>query len=147
MAKEIRTEIEIKASPEKIWKILTDFEHYDQWNPFIKSVHGEIASGKKIIVRREPPGMKGMTIKPTVLTYKANQELRWLGNLIIPGLFDGEHVFELIDNGNGTTTFRQYEYFKGMLVFLFKRMLDNNTTNGFRLMNQRLSEQATSRPN
>lgn len=38
MAKEIKTEIVINASPEKIWAILKDFDKYPAWNPFIKSV-------------------------------------------------------------------------------------------------------------
>ena len=42
MAKEIKTEIVIHATPEKIWKILTDFGNYPQWNPFIVSVTGDV---------------------------------------------------------------------------------------------------------
>lgn len=81
-----------------------------------------------------------MTFKPKVLAFEANQEFRWIGHLLIPGLFDGEHRFQLIDNGNGTTTFIQSEKFKGILVPLFKKMLDINTVNGFNEMNQKLKE-------
>ena len=142
MAKEIKTEIVIKATPEKVWAILTDFDNYPNWNPFIKSIKGQVAVGNKIIARLEPPKAKGMTFKPSVLIFDANKEFKWLGHLLFPGLFDGEHKFELFDNGNGTTNFRQSEKFKGLLVSLFKKMLDNNTTNGFNLMNQKLKELA-----
>ena len=54
------------------------------------------------------------------------------------GLFDGEHKFELIDNGDGTTTFLHSEKFKGLLVGLFKNQLENNTKKGFELMNASL---------
>ncbi len=142
MAKEIKTEILINAAPEKIWAVLTDFDNYPNWNPFIKSITGDIAVGNRITARLEPPEAKGMTFKPKILTYEINKEFRWLGHLLFPGLFDGEHKFELIDNGNGTATFRQSEKFKGILVPLFKKMLDINTTNGFNLMNKRLKELA-----
>ena len=142
MAKEIKTEIVIKATPEIVWAILTDFDNYPNWNPFIKSIKGQVAVGNKIIARLEPPKAKGMTFKPSVLIFDANKEFKWLGHLLFPGLFDGEHKFELFDNGNGTTNFRQSEKFKGLLVSLFKKMLDNNTTNGFNLMNQKLKELA-----
>jgi hypothetical protein len=142
MSKEIKTEINIIATPEKVWKILTDFEKYPKWNPFIKSLTGQVAVGNKIKVMLEPPKSKAMTFTPKILIYELNKELRWLGNLLFPGLFDGEHRFELTDNGNGTTTFRQSEKFSGILVPLFKNMLDNNTTNGFKLMNQKLKELA-----
>lgn len=136
--KEIRTEILINASPEKVWKILTDFEKYPTWNPFIKSIKGNVKVGEKIIAQIEPPEAKGMTFKPEVLVFEENKQFSWLGHLFFTGLFDGEHIFELIDNGNGTTTFIQREKFKGILVPLFKKQLDNNTTQGFHEMNQKL---------
>ena len=140
MAKEIKTEIVINATPEKVWAVLTNFEEYPNWNPFIKSITGQVFVGNTIIARLEPPEVKGMTFKPKVLAFETNKEFRWLGHLLFPGLFDGEHKFELIDNGNGTTTFIQSENFRGILVPFFKKMLDKNTTNGFNLMNQKLKE-------
>jgi hypothetical protein len=142
MAKEIKTEILISATPEKVWNILSDFKKYPEWNPFIKSITGDVAVGNNITARLEPPGAKGMTFKPKVLAFDKNKEFRWIGHLLFPGLFDGEHKFELTDNKNGTTTFRQSEKFGGILVPLFSKMLDVNTTNGFNLMNEKLKEVA-----
>ncbi len=141
-AKEIKTEILIHATPDKVWAILTKFENYPAWNPFIKSINGDVKIGNKITARIEPPEAKGMTFKPKVLSFEPNKELSWLGHLMFAGLFDGKHKFELIDNGNGTTTFRQSEKFKGILVPLFKKQLDNNTKKGFEQMNQKLKELA-----
>jgi hypothetical protein len=61
---------------------------------------------------------------------------------LVKGLFDGEHKFELIDNKNGTTTFIQSEKFNGILVPLFNKMLNNNTTKGFKMMNEKLKQLA-----
>jgi hypothetical protein len=142
MAKEIKTQIRIEASPKKVWEILTDFNKYPDWNPFIKSIKGVVAVGNKIVARIEPPEAKGMTFKPKVLAFNKNKEFRWIGHLIIKGLFDGEHKFELIDNEDGSTTFIQSEKFEGILVPLFKKMLDKNTVNGFNRMNEKLKELA-----
>lgn len=142
MAKEIKTEILIKSTPAEVWKVFTNFDNYPNWNPFMTSLKGKVLVGNRIVVRLEPPGAKGMTFSPRVLAFKPNRELRWLGHLLFPGLFDGEHKFELIDNGDGTTTFNQSEKFKGILVPLFKKMLDENTMNGFNLMNQKVKELA-----
>ncbi len=60
----------------------------------------------------------------------------------MPSIFDGKHKFELIDNGNGTTTFKQSENFTGLLVPLFKKQLNENTKSGFEGMNQKLKELA-----
>ena|SRR5688572_13501571 len=140
MAKEITTEILINATPEKVWSVFTNFANYPNWNPFIKSIKGEIKVGNIITARMEPPGGKGMTFKPKILTFKTNKELSWLGHLLFPGIFDGEHKFELIDNRNVTTTFRQSEKFQGILVPLFQKQLDNNTKRGFEEMNKKLKE-------
>lgn len=141
-AKEIKTEVVINAKPEMVWQILSDFESYPDWNPFITSIKGKAEAGSKITVRIEPPGAKGMTFKPKVLSVIKNKEFSWLGHFLFPGLFDGEHKFELIKNTNGTTTFIQGEKFKGILVPLFRKMIDNNTVCGFNEMNQKLKELA-----
>ena len=138
MAKEISTSIVIAASPEKVWEVLTRFSDYPVWNPFIQSLTGTVAQGKKITVHLQPPGNKGMTFKPIILTYTPNVEFSWLGHLLVPGLFDGLHRFELIDNGNGTTTFIQREHFKGLLVPFLKKLLDHQTKQGFMAMNEAL---------
>ena len=142
MALEIKTEITINATPEKVWEILTNFKAYPTWNPFIKSIEGHVDTGKRIKVRIEPQEAKGMTFKPKILTFLENREFSWLGHLLFPGLFDGKHKFELIANGDGTTTFLQSERFRGILVPLFKKQLNRNTKNGFIEMNEKLKELA-----
>lgn len=138
MVKEIKTEILMDATPDKVWAILTKFENYPNWNPFIKSINGDVKVGNKITVRIKPPEGKGMTFNPKILAFETNKELSWLGHLLFKGLFDGEHKFELIDNRNGTTTFRQSERFKGIFVPLFNKGLVNNTKRGFEKMNKKL---------
>lgn len=140
--KEIRTELVIKASPAIVWSVLTDFEKYPSWNPFIKWIKGEAIEGSTITARIEPPNASGMTFKPVLLSVKPQKEFRWLGHLFIPGLFDGEHIFELYENSDGSTTFVQREEFKGLLVGLFTKMLDTNTLQGFEAMNRNLKERA-----
>ena len=140
-SKEIRTEIIINATPDKVWAILTDFKNYPKWNPFIKTIEGEVGVGKKIKAYIEPPQAQGMTFNPKVLAFEENKEFRWLGHFLFAGLFDGEHKFELIDNHNGTTTFVQSEKFKGILIPFFKKMIESNTKEGFKMMNEKLKEQ------
>src|SRR4051812_39738851 len=86
-AKEIKTEILINASPEKVWAIFSDFKNYPNWNPFIKSLSGEVTVGNKIAVTIEPYNSKAMSFKPKVLVYETNKEFRWIGRLLFAGLF------------------------------------------------------------
>lgn len=146
MGKEIITEILINATPEKVWHILTAFDRYSLWNPFIVSLTGNVEKGSRIQVILRPPGKKEMVFTPQVLVFEKNTEFRWLGKLFLPGIFDGEHIFRLIDNGNGTTTFIQQEKFRGFLVPFLTKMLDQNTRKGFEEMNHILKEQAEKLP-
>ena len=139
---EIKKEVIINATPEKVWAVLTDFKSYPAWNPFIKLVEGNVEVGNKLTVTIMQSGEKGTTFKPKVLTLVPAKELSWLGRLLLPNIFDGKHKFELINNGNGTTTFRQSENFTGILVPFFKKQLENNTAKGFEGMNEKLKELA-----
>jgi hypothetical protein len=138
--KHIETEIIINAKPEKVWAVLTDFEKYPTWNPFIKSIEGEKAAGKQLKVFIQPPNGGGMTFKPMVLTYDAIKEFRWKGKLGISGIFDGEHYFRLIDMGENTTKFIHGEKFSGLLVPLMGGVLEK-TKEGFQLMNEALKRE------
>jgi hypothetical protein len=137
---EIKTEINIKASPNQVWKVLTDFNNYSNWNPFIKQIEGTLKVGKKLKAVIQAPESSAMTFKPTVMSYKENKEFSWLGHLLFKGIFDGLHKFELIDNQDGSTTLIQSEIFEGILVPLFKKQLRVNTKNGFHAMNDKLKE-------
>ena len=143
--KKLHTEITIHAPASSVWKLLTDFEHYAQWNPFIRSIQGKVRPGSKFKVVLQPPDAKPMTFKPRCLKLEEHKEFRWLGHLFISGLFDGEHIFKLIDNGNGTTRFIQQENFKGLLVPLLWKQLNTKTRRGFEMMNEKLKELAESK--
>lgn len=138
MATEISTHIRIEATPSQVWQVLTDFNNYPEWNPFVRSLTGQPKVGEQIQVELQPPGGKAMTFRPRVLAFNQNKEFRWIGHLGFKGVFDGEHIFELHDNGDGSTTFVQRERFKGILVPFLKKMLNGSTRQGFIQLNEAL---------
>lgn len=140
--KELRNEIEINASPERVWQLLTDFASFPEWNPFIRRASGEPIKGAQLEVYLQPSGAKGMTFRPKVLKAEPNRELRWLGHLLIPGLFDGEHIFTIELLEAGRVRFVQHEIFTGLLVPLLARSLDKETRRGFEEMNLALKLRA-----
>ena len=139
---QLQTEIDINATPERVWSILTDFAAYPEWNPFIRFIQGELRQGARLEVRIQPSGAKDMTFRPTVLAADAGRELRWLGHFLFPGLFDGEHSFEIEPITAGKVRFRQSERFNGILVPLFRGSLERGTKSGFDEMNQALKARA-----
>ncbi len=134
----VTTSIGIKAESKTVWEILKDTKRYGEWNPFIKSIEGEMKVGSKIRVFLQPFGSKGMMIKPRLLQFSEDEGIRWIGRLGIPYLFDGEHSFKIIKNPDDTVIFLQEEMFRGLLVPFYKKSLNTGTKKGFEEMNRAL---------
>ncbi len=138
----IDTAIDIAASQAAVWSVLIDFAAYPDWNPFIRRLQGEAKVGARLEVTVQPPGGSAMTFKPTVRAAEPNRELRWLGRVLVPGLFDGEHGFRLEATSAGCR-FHHGETFSGLLVPLFAGML-TRTEQGFVAMNEALKRRVES---
>ncbi|HBG42537.1 MAG TPA: SRPBCC domain-containing protein [Porphyromonadaceae bacterium] len=137
--KEIKSEVIIHATPKIVWEHLINFEKYKEWNPFILSIGGSLAKSAKMEVEIKPPNAKPMKFRPTIITVDEGKEIRWIGRLFIKGLFDGEHYFKLVKEGD-TTRFIQGEIFSGILVPFMKTMIERNTLAGFQEMNLKLKK-------
>ena len=140
--REIRTKVEIGASVERVWEVLTDLTASDQWNPFAQKASGEVRVGEKLSIFLKPPGAMGMTIKPRVLKAEPSREFRWLGHMVVSGIFDGEHIFEIERLDDGRSRLVQREEFRGLLVWPVLAMIGGSTERGFVAMNAALKERA-----
>jgi hypothetical protein len=140
---EITTAIEIDAPPRTVWMVLIDFASYPGWNPFVRSIEGAPREGETLKAFIQPPGGTGMTFRPRVLRAVQDEELRWLGRLVLPGIFDGEHFFKIesLDDGR-RSRFIHGERFAGLLLPLLRKSLDRGTRAGFEAMNQALKARA-----
>lgn len=139
--KELRTEIEINATPQRVWNILTDTSKFHEWNPFIHRLTGKLSQWEKLEVLLGESPTKSMTFRPTVLEATPPRTFRWLGTLLFKGLFDGEHIFEIEPLGPNRVRFIQREQFNGILVPLYNF---DSTRRGFEKMNQALKKRAES---
>jgi hypothetical protein len=137
--KHIETMIRIYAPAGKVWQILTDFDSYPSWNPFIKSMSGELKEGQQLQVKISPPNEKEMSFSPILLRANPGREIRWSGKFLFKGLFDGEHYFGIEEIDENTTLFVHGEYFSGLLVGLMTTMLEQ-TKLGFDSMNKALKK-------
>src|SRR4029450_5692455 len=138
MAHRLRTEIEIQASPDRVWETLTDFAAYPDWNPFIVQAAGEPVPGGRLQLRMRLPGRRPMTFRPKVLEATSAHRLRWLGHLFVPGLFDGEHTFTIDPVGADRAPPPRQGEFRALLVPVILAFIGKPTEEGFRLMNQAL---------
>ena len=143
MSATVRTQTTIDAPPERVWAVLTDFASYPQWNPFVKTIGGELKHGSRLAVRIAPAGGAGMAFTPVITELREHEVLEWLGHLLIPGIFDGRHRFELTRLPNGATSFTQSEHFTGILIPFMPSML-KQTEHGFNALNEALKSRSES---
>ena len=137
----LRTEIQIQASPEKVWKVLADLAKYPEWNPFITQAIGRVEVGARVEIT-VPSGSKKMKLRCKVTRAEPRQVLCWRYHVISPLLFRGEHSFTIEPMGSNYVRFVDQEIFKGLLVPLQAEDIDTNSRRGFEAMDKALKMRA-----
>jgi hypothetical protein len=116
----LETRFSVPQRPDQVWSVLIDYPSYARWNSFMREASGEVGVGNKLNVTLYPSSGSKMSFKPKLLVVDKDRELRWLGRLIVKGLFDGEHYWVLTRNASGGADVVHGENFKGLLVGVLK---------------------------
>lgn len=136
----IETAIDILATPARVWDILTDFSAYGTWNPFIVSASGKPEAGASLELCYRTRTGQSLLVRSKVVVAERERELRWRGRLLLPGLFQGDHLLRLEEH-SGTVHFTHAETFSGLAVGLVRGRL-SATRRGFEAMNEALKKRA-----
>src|SRR5215469_1564486 len=134
----ISESVDIAASRRQVWNVLANLDAYKDWNPFIRSASGQLTVGSTLTLRMVPAQGRPMTFRPKVLAAQPGVLLCWIGRLVMPGIFDGTHQFELQDVA-GATRVTQSETFRGVLVPFTGKTIAA-TQGDFRALNQALKK-------
>jgi hypothetical protein len=132
------TTVDIDASRDAVWDVLTDVASYSEWYPSMR-IEGAPEVGSKLVVHLLADGGHGMSFKPKVLAATPGEEVRWLGKLGFRGIADGEHFFILTTNDDGTTRLNHGERFSGALV-AFARGSSGNSGAAYEAFSQALNQ-------
>lgn len=130
----IRSEIEIDAPAERVWKAFTDFPSFPSWNPFIRKAKGQLAPGKRLKIQLQL-GRRLVTFRPRVVLVDEPRELRWLARQWIPGLFDVDRRFVVEPLGTSRSRFVQSERATGILAPLLMPVMRGRILNGYHASN------------
>ena len=142
----IETSIEINAPPSKVKEIFSDFDKYNEWSSFVKTIKGDsFVPGNKFSVSLLPPGdAKESGFNPVLLKNDAN-EFRWKGVFGLNFVFNGEHYFkfEPVNGNNNKTRLVHGEKFGGLVCPLLGGVF-SKTTQGFNNFNEALKKRVES---
>ncbi len=110
-----RVEVNIQATPHRVWTVLTDAPGFPRWNSTVTAVEGEIRDGRKLRIR--VPGTD-RTFSPTISGFVTNERMTWTGGFA--PMFKGVRTFELKQKNDGTTDFTMQECLSGLMLPLAK---------------------------
>jgi hypothetical protein len=139
----LTSEIAIAAPTEVVWDVLVGFDSYGDWNPVEIDVRGEPVVGSVLEHTAQLPGRKPMTFKAKIIEATPGRALAWKGKIVMPGLFDVSHHFEIDPLADGHSRLRQFEYFSGVLVPFMRGTL-RDTQAAFERANQAIKQRAES---
>jgi hypothetical protein len=138
--KELSTAIQINSSPEILWKVITDFKNYYQWNPILQKIKGEPLIGNQLEIHLTTVGGKKRIYHPTVIKITPNHELRWKGSFIFSQIFSGERIFLIERLGENKVNFVNKEIFSGIGVMFTPQKMEDDILSSFKKMNEALKK-------
>ena len=111
-------EVNIRASVEIVWSLLTDAQGFSRWNSTVSAIEGHIREGERL--RLHVPGTN-RTFTPKVSGIVPARRMIWSDGLA--PIFKGVRTFELKPLNNNSTDFMMEERFSGLIFALTKGML------------------------
>ena len=116
--KEIVTEIVINAPRDVVWKLITDFNHWTDWNPSVRRMSGDNGIGSKLdITMCNKSGGDGPQYQPVITEMEEGKSFRWRAKMGMGFIFTNDKVIELEDTSGGTRLVHK-ELFSGLMLMM-----------------------------
>lgn len=139
----VKSEIEIQAPPEKVWKIITDIDKWHEWSPTINASKGKAAVGATVAITMmsKEVGKDGPTYSPEIIRMDEPKYFHWRAHMMAGFIFTNEKIIELEKTDTGTKV-THLETFKGLMAALMKGQMDEGVPPMLNMMNDALKELA-----
>ena len=112
--------VSIRATPERIWALLTDAAEFTRWNNTVEKIEGKIALGERVTVHLKIN--PGRAFAVAVTEFEPSRGMVWTGGMPL-GLFKGERTFTLTPGLNGDVEFSMREEYTGFMAPLICRFI------------------------
>lgn len=122
------TEIEINATIEEVWNVLTDWKRMQEWSTSLLGISTEeLSKGQSFLVYfKNPLSGKVLEFERVCSEYEEGLKFGWSGKII--GNTNDHHVFTLVRLENDHTLFKQEDGMHGQhstfMNFLSKHHMD-----------------------
>src|SRR5438045_2057485 len=96
MTRGMRTSIDVDATPDRVWEVLTDVPGYPAWTPVLTSAEGTFAVGGRVVFGFPPlHALLRSRVPVEVLEVTPGRRLRYVfrfARLGVPGVLDAEQT-------------------------------------------------------
>jgi hypothetical protein len=111
-----RDAVVVEAPRELIWDVLTDFEAYGEWNPYVTRANGTAAEGAELELTVDAADEEAEDATAEVLIVHPRRKLEWRTRVLAPGLLDHEQIFRVLPLGPRRFRLVQEARFEGLLA-------------------------------
>jgi len=119
---EYTIKVELNASKEKVWNVITDFPSYDQWNTvLVMRNNNDLEIGKKFKVTIIDEKGKHSKFNARTLTQNPYNSFSARQIMLEKWFFSATHHFIIEQKSDSETTFIQTWNFSGILFKLFRK--------------------------
>lgn len=134
------TEIEINASPEEVWSVLTDWDKLKEWSSsFIGISTKKMVKGEVFISYFKNPLTGGIIELEHICTdYEEGRKFGWSGDIIAKT--HDHHIYSLEPTNNGKTLFIQEDGLHGPHSRLLNFLAEHKMAFIYEKFNQELKE-------
>ena len=121
--RELQAVIQISAPIDLVWQVLTDFDHWKEWNPMVNQASGSASVRSKLsITMRGQNAKDAMKYQPIVIEVNPPKSFRWRATMLSGLIFTNDRVFELREINGGTELINKEEFSGFMLPLFWKKM-------------------------
>jgi hypothetical protein len=123
--KEIKGSVMINVPADKVWAVLSERALYQEWNPFITQLSGELTEGNLLDVTVVLPDRKDTKFRSKVMKVEPNKELLTKG-AIKRGLLTSEHSFLIETIEENKCVFSQKIVFTGLMTLFAGKVIKDS---------------------
>lgn len=138
------TQIEIKATREEVWSVLTDWKNLNKWSDsFVGISVDEMKKGERFMVYfKNPLTGKSIEFERMCTAYEEGSRFSWSGEFT-NGVMDN-HIHLLETTADGTTIFKQEDGIHGKHSKLLNMLGKKHIQSMYEKFNKQLKERVES---
>ena len=138
--KRVRTQLDLPASAEDAWAVLSDLSGWSGWNPVIPKIEGDGRVGGTVAFDIVVEPGRPMKLNAKFSEWEAPRAIAWGAG--IPGVFGGEHFLRLEPRGDGRCRILHGEDFRGLVpTLLFGAKRIRSIEEAYARMNEALAKE------